>query len=459
MLQGTVQQQYIALETLYGTLGWLLTNRLRPVKEKLLSPGSRLRLVYDNLLAVFKERLRNGSLPADEIQPAQLERLAVSKRELKPAFVRPNGKNGTVDRHSVLSGAKPPRRSGAQHFAIYTSSLGNYFFSEFGDLLAAGLQSIGVPVDIRDEQAGFSEAADWHLIVAPHEFFYLGAGRELGNGALPGNSILVNTEQPSTQWYARARHYFPRAYGIWDINQSSMQEIAAAGYNCGYLPLGYLPEFKLFGEVKELPNHYGTCFIDEKIRKGAHLSKPFLERPIDVLFLGTSSARREKFFVHASRVLANHFCYLHLPSPQEPLVPGVNTVMDTPTSVGLAQRSKILLNIHRGADRYFEWHRIVMHGIWSKALVITEPCGDGPPFLAGVDFVEANFSQIPDLVEYYLTNPGGQAEAEAIRLKAYRTLTEQCKLSDFLRSLLLHSCRMQLPDSSINFSRESVLSA
>jgi hypothetical protein len=100
-----------------------------------------------------------------------------------------------------------------------------------------------------------------------------------------------------------------------------------------------------------------------------------------------------------------------------------------------------------------------MHGIWSKALVITEPCGDGPPFLAGVDFVEANFSQIPDLVEYYLTNPGGQAEAEAIRLKAYRTLTEQCKLSDFLRSLLLHSCRMQLPNSSTNFSRESVLSA
>ncbi|MGB7946619.1 MAG: glycosyltransferase family 2 protein, partial [Candidatus Binatia bacterium] len=42
MLQGTVQQQSIALETLYGTLGWLLTTRLRPVKDKLLSPGSRL---------------------------------------------------------------------------------------------------------------------------------------------------------------------------------------------------------------------------------------------------------------------------------------------------------------------------------------------------------------------------------------------------------------------------------
>ncbi|MGB7951814.1 MAG: glycosyltransferase [Candidatus Binatia bacterium] len=297
------------------------------------------------------------------------------------------------------------------------------------------------------------------MIVAPHEFFYLGAGRELGNRPLPVNSILVNTEQPSTQWYARAQHYFSRAYGIWDINQSSSQEIAAAGYNCEYLPLGYLPEFKLFREVKELPNHYGTCFIDEKIRKGTYLNKPFLRRPIDVLFLGTLSARREKFFVHASRALSNHFCYLHLPGAQEPLVPGVNTAMDTPTSVGLAQRSKILLNIHRGVDRYFEWHRIVMHGVWNKTLVITEPCGDGPPFQPGVDFVEANLSQIPDLVEYYLTNPKGQAEAEAIRIKAHRTLTEQCKLRDFLRSLLLHSCRMQLPDGSTDFSPESVLSA
>ncbi len=100
--------------------------------------------------------------------------------------------------------------------------------------------------------------------------------------------------------------------------------------------------------------------------------------------------------------------------------------MDTATSVGLAQRSKILLNIHRGADRYFEWHRIVMHGIWNRALVVTEPCGDGPPFQPGVHFVEARLSQIPDVVEYYLTDPKGQAEAQAITLRGFQTLSERC---------------------------------
>jgi hypothetical protein len=455
ILQATVHHQHLALETAHGTLGWLLTDRLRPVKDKLLLPGSRRRQLYDHLIAALKDRLRNGYGSFNQIHPVQFGSLVTRESANKPALAQPTRQNGTSNGRPVFR-AVPVRRLGGQPFAIYTSSLGNYFFSEFRDLLAAGFQSLGLQVDLRDEREGFSEVADWHLVVAPHEFFYLGAGRELCNQPLPSNLIVFNTEQPSTQWYARARHHFSKAHGIWDLNHSASQEIARAGFNSAYLPLGYLPGFKLFREVEELPNHYGTCFLNEKIRKGTYLRKPFVERPIDILFLGTLSARREKFFVHASRSLSNHFCYLHLPGAEGPLRVGLNTAMDTKTSVGLAQRSKILLNIHRGADRYFEWHRIVMHGIWNRALVISEPCGDGPPFKAGVHFVEAPLNQIPDVVEYYLTNPKGQAEAEAIIVKGYQTLSERCKLTDYLRPLLLRTCRIHLPEVSKPSSRESV---
>ena len=67
------------------------------------------------------------------------------------------------------------------------------------------------------------------------------------------------------------------------------------GFNCEYLPLGYLSDFKTFQEIKELPEHYGTCSLGEKIRKNTYLHKHFVDRPIDVLFLGTLSARRENF--------------------------------------------------------------------------------------------------------------------------------------------------------------------
>jgi hypothetical protein len=456
-LQATVQRQWIALEMTYGTLGWLVTNRFRPVKDKILIPGSRFRQLYDYTLAALKNRLRNGYLsPTNEIYPFQFESLVGNGSENKSAFGQPTRQNGTIDRRKAPGAVKPAPRFGGRHFAIYTSSGGNYFFLELRDLLAAAFQSLGLQVDVRDEREGFSEVADWHLIIAPHEFFYLGGGSELRNQPSPSNLILFNTEQPSTQWYARAYHCFSKAYGIWDINHDSSQEISREGFNCEYLPLGYLSDFKPFHEIKELPEHYGTCSLDEKIRKNTYLHKPFADRPIDVLFLGTLSARREKFFAHTSRVLSNHICYLHLPEAQGPLLAGFNTPMDTFTSVGLAQRSKILLNIHRGADRYFEWHRIVMHGIWNRALVVTEPCGQGPPFQPGVHFIEAPLSQIGDVVEYYLTDPKGQAEAQAMTLRGFQTLSEQCKLTDCLAPILLRSCRVQLPNPKPDFSYESL---
>jgi Methyltransferase domain len=456
-LQVTAQRQWIALEMAYGTLGWLVTNRFRPIKDKILIPGSRFRQVYDYTLAALKNRLRNGYLsPPNEIYPIQFGSLVGNGSENKSAFGQPTRQNGTIDRRRALGAVKSAPRFGGRHFAIYTSSVGNYFFSELRDLLAAGFRSLGLQVDVRDEREGFSEVADWHLIVAPHEFFYLGGGPELRDQPSPSNLIVFNTEQPSTQWYARAYHCFSKAYGIWDINHHSSQEISGEGFNCEYLPLGYLSDFKPFEEIKELPEHYGTCSLDEKIRKNTYLHKPFAERPIDVLFLGTLSARREKIFAHTSRVLSNHICYLHLPETQGPLLAGFNTPMDTATSVGLAQRSKILLNIHRGADRYFEWHRIVMHGIWNRALVVTEPCGDGPPFQPGVDFIEARLSQIPDVVEYYLTDPKGQVEAQAITLSGFQTLSEQCKLTDRLAPILLRSCRVQLPNPKPDFLYESL---
>ena len=275
-LQATAQRQWIALEMAYGTLGWLVTNRFRPVKDKILIPGSRLRQIYDYTLAALKNRLRNGYLsPPNEIYPIQIGSLIGHESENKPAFGQPTRQNGTIDRRRGLGAVKSAPRFGGRHFAIYTSSVGNYFFLELRDLLAAAFRSLGLQVDVRDEREGFSEVADWHLIVAPHEFFYLGGGPELRNQPSPSNLIVFNTEQPSTQWYARAYHCFSKAYGIWDINHDSSQEISREGFNCEHLPLGYLSDFKPFHEIKELPEHYGTCSLDEKIRKNTYLHKPF----------------------------------------------------------------------------------------------------------------------------------------------------------------------------------------
>ncbi|MGH9459574.1 MAG: hypothetical protein ACRD1X_00005, partial [Vicinamibacteria bacterium] len=199
----------------------------------------------------------------------------------------------------------------------------------------------------------------------------------------------------------------------------------------------YLGEPNPFPEVEELPENYHTCFLERAIRRGAYLNRPLVDRPIDVLFLGTITPRRDAFFAAAAPVLANHRCYLSLPDASRPKIVRAGTTMDTLTAIGLAQRAKIVLNVHRDRDNYFEWHRIVMHGIWHKALVLSEECSSAPPLRAGIDFAEAPLSELPKKIAHYLSDPMGRKEAQTIASQGFQTLTTKCQLTEVLRPLIL----------------------
>jgi Methyltransferase domain len=454
-LQATIRQREIDLDTLRGSLGWLATCRFRPVKDRFLIPGTRRRKLYDQGLAAVKGRLNHR-------QVSILGETYFACRDTEPKA--PYGQRSVLSR-SIRSkqlvralkrtGNGTASQADRREFCLYASSLGNYFFLEIRELLAAGFRKLGFEVHLRDERDGFTEQADWHVVIAPHEFFYLGRGEALGLEKTPKHLVLFNTEQPSTQWYQRAYQHFSKAFCIWDINLDSSQETVSRGFACEHLPLGYVPGFNHYKEVKKLPEQYGTCALEKAIRERSYFDRSLMDRPIDVLFLGTLSLRRERFFSLAASSLSRFHTYVYLPDAQSPIISGLNNHAHTLTSVGLAQRSKILLNIHRGVDRYFEWHRIVMHGIWNKALVITEPCGVGPPFEPGVHFVEAPLSEIPDVVAHHLTDREGRAKAQEIALAGFRTLTERCRLTDFLRPLLLRLGCVQRPHSSQN-SHESL---
>jgi len=321
-------------------------------------------------------------------------------------------------------------------FALYTSSLGNYFFHEIRDLIGAGLEELGYATEFRDERGGFTKDADWHIVIAPHEFFELGAGRNLVGQKWPAQLILFNTEQPSTYWLKLSAKHFDRAAAIWDINFESSLRICKSGYRCKYLPLGHVSKSPMLQEVKNLPLHAETRRLAAEIREQSGFHQSFSDRPIDLLFLGHASPRREQYFARYADQLNRLNCFFHKPAATRPMIPGQTTSMNTLTSVGLAQRSKILLNIHHGVDRYFEWHRIVLLGIAQRTLVITEPCTFAPPFQAGVDFVEAPLDELPDRVDYYVRSEAGQEEAQRIVDGGFETLTKRCRLADVLRPLV-----------------------
>lgn len=408
--------------------------KLQSVESKLLAMQSNLtwQLLNKYVFRVFDKWL----LPFGSNRRKLLEKL--SKKTLKDETFKIR-QVSTVEalptfKNSMTVKTLEPDKN---KFALYTNSNGNYFFHEIRDLIASGLKELGFSVDISNEKSGFNSNADWHIVVAPHEFFYLGEDENLCTELLPRNLILVNTEQPSTQWFSLAANYFPTARFIWDINYDSAIRISEQGFKCDFLPLGFVADSYLFEEVKQLPENYTTSFLKKNIKNKSFFNEPYTSRPIDISFVGCLTPRRDEFFAKAASVISNYHSYIHFSDGlAAPVVPGLTTHMNTEIVLGLMQRSKIMLNIHHGADKYFEWHRVVILGIGQKTLVISEPSVSSPIFQSGIHYVEAKIKDIPDRINYYLSTQSGKKEAEEIIESGYKKLTDECRLTAFLQPLV-----------------------
>ncbi len=408
--------------------------KLQSVESKLLAMQSNLtwRMLNNHVFKVFDQWL----IPFGSKRRQLLEKF--SKKSLKREGL-PIRQIETVEAHPTIKKRRSVKKLGLSknEFALYTNSNGNYFFHEIRDVIASGLRELGHSVEISNEKCSFNSNADWHIVVAPHEFFYLGEDNNLCKDVLPENLILVNTEQSSTQWFSLAANYFPLASFIWDINNNSAERISKQGFKCDFLPLGFVSDCYLFQEAKQLPENYTTCFLKKDIKNGSFLNEPYTSRPIDISFVGCLTPRRDEFFAKAASVISNYQSYIHFSDGLAgPVIPGLTTHINTEIVLGLMQRSKIMLNIHHGSDKYFEWHRIVLLGIAQKNLVISEPSVSSPVFTPGVHYVEAELKDIPEKIKYYLSTPSGIKEAETIIEKGYKKFTEECRLAEYFQPLI-----------------------
>lgn len=266
------------------------------------------------------------------------------------------------------------------------------------------------------------------MVVAPHEFFFLGAGVLLRGPKRIPNLVVFNTEQMDSQWFLLAEESFPKARAVWDVDRQTCDYLRDRGHKATHLPLGYEPSCRLFEPVIELPRTRATAHLGPEVLR----SRPFEDRPLDVLFLGSLAQRRELFFGSAGRLLSKHRCFIHFSDASQPVRPGKNADIDTRVSLGLAQRAKIVLNLHRFQARYFEWHRAAVHGIGQRALVLSEPCTDPSPFQAGRDFIEASLEELPRRIEELLSRDRWRETAE----RGFLTYSQECRMSEVLRPLL-----------------------
>ena len=329
-----------------------------------------------------------------------------------------------------------PRLKAGDVVSIFCSSKGNFFFHQFSDLLCSALKQVGVVAHAWSEDNFERRADQAKIIIAPHEFFYLGSGPALAEDAYFADAMLFNTEQLQTPWFARAFEYLSRAPWILDINLQSAAILNQLGLATWFLPLGYVKGYAPLGQQKKLPATPAIESMRTPLTQTLPSRRaPLAERPIDVLFIGALSPRREDFFARHAAFFTNGRHFLHLTDMSKPLLPGQESVVGPEAFAALAQRSKILLNAHQGGAPYFEWQRMALYGFWQKTCVVTETAARIPGFIPGTHYFEADLERLPALMEWLLRDPQGQNAAEAARKTAFQALKKHYSLTAVLREL------------------------
>lgn len=229
-----------------------------------------------------------------------------------------------------------------------------------------------------------------YALVAPRAYV-----AELGAHALPEDSVLkktvfVSAERPTAFEDPEHVELLRRAGAVFDVEQRSVLAMRRLGIPARALRPGY----------SELRDHFDAD----------------AERPIDVMFLGTHSPRRTAILSRAARVLARHNCLLQI-APDVPAAGNTSSFLADSRWSLLAQ-TKVVINLHRYDEPYFEWQRAIdaMH---AGAVVVSEPSTGIAPFAAGEHLLMAAPDALPYVVDSLLHDPDRLA---ALRRQAYERL-------------------------------------
>ncbi len=299
---------------------------------------------------------------------------------------------------------------------VYCNSEGSFFLHEIADALAYGLTAAGVMVVRRDERSAMDEPLGLRIFVAPHEFFYLGSGPAWDVMADAQGSVVYNVEQMQTPWFCRAFKYIVRAKLALDINFQTSCVLQQAGFNVVHFMPGHLPASPHTQPIPDLSTvALARGYPGTHIPHDWTLEDRLSDRSIDVLFIANASPRRDRMLPELMRLTDHWRCMTIYTANPSPVRLADATSTSTSINTALAQRAKIVLNIHRDWLGYFEWSRMVLQGFWQGACVVSDRCLPDPIFRAGREYLEEDTRHLGEFVQWLLSSGDGQQLIDATR--------------------------------------------
>lgn len=312
---------------------------------------------------------------------------------------------------------------------VFVSSLGNFFMTEIADIITFGLKAQGASAERFSENDTPPRDLTHRIVVAPHEFFLLGEGPKWTDDAFLTKATLFTTEQVQSPWFARSLPYLLRAQAIIDINYQNAAIFEGAGLRAICIQPGYSPDYAPYGPRADMSSDAALAGYSREIQSFDGTTGPLAKRPLDVVFLGTHSPRREKVLAGYVPAFSEMSTFIYYTRMTRPLTGATTITAEPEITAGLLQRAKVLLNVHRDDFAYFEWWRLVQ-AFWQKTPVVTEPCFPHPLFKPGKHYLEETRRHIPELIKWLNGSRDGAAKADEVRRAAFEELRTRASLAE-----------------------------
>jgi GT2 family glycosyltransferase len=304
-----------------------------------------------------------------------------------------------------------------RRIVIYGTLRSNLFIREVGELVAAGFAELGCETELLFDRLPERENNDaLQIVLTPHEYYNLFLLEQVPRKTareLSTNLVFLCTEQPATGWFEQNLRWSCYARAVADINPLGVESYRAHGIRAHHLPLGYHELLEQSGE------------------------KP--AREIDLVFLGSLTSRRERFFARHADFFSQRNCHLRFVPLGFAKTESSRSYLPAAQRNTLLANSKILLNVHYSDQRYFEWHRMLV-GLANGCCIITENCAGYAPLIANKHFVMVEHDALIDACQYYLDHPDecariARAGAEFVRTELRQAAGCAALLSELERDV------------------------
>ena len=277
---------------------------------------------------------------------------------------------------------------------------------EAAHTIGRGLQARGHTVTFVQDALPPVDSGRVALVLGPHDVYpHLDVTPDALDRSL-ARTVIIGTARPSAVDWPIALEYAGLAGAVLDISDAGVTAFAASGIRATRFRLGYEPSID-----------YSTGGIDT--------------RPLDVVFMGTATPRRQRLVANAAPYLSRWDVDLRFTERTASLGAPVPGFLAGDDKYRLLAASKIVLNLHPADDPLFEWLR-AQTALSNGCLLVSELSSGATPLDPGRHFVSVNHSHLGPTLDRLLDEPGRLEETRAAGAEFFR---DQVRLVDEVEAI------------------------